>query len=121
MKFINESEFKNLNIILNKNTTSSLVLLVALATGGRFSEIAKLKREDLDIKNNKIHLRGTKTETSDRIISIDAVTMKRIQSFIDSRPTNISGYIFTVDGKTITNAAVNKVLRKACDNLNIKR
>lgn len=47
--------------------------------------------------------------------------MKRIQSFIDSRPTNISGYIFTVDGKTITNAAVNKVLRKACANLNIKR
>ncbi|GGB91427.1 tyrosine-type recombinase/integrase [Staphylococcus nepalensis] len=121
MKFINESEFKKLkHYFEQKNTTSSLVLLVALATGGRFSEIAKLKREDLDIKNNKIHLRGTKTETSDRVISIDAVTMKRIQSFIDSRPTNISGYIFTVDGKTITNAAVNKVLRKACDNLNIK-
>ena len=83
LKFISHTEYVKLKHYLEqKDTTSSLVLLMALVTGGRFSEIANMQRDDFYLGDNKIHLPGTKTETSDRIISIDTNTLNKVKSLL---------------------------------------
>ncbi|PNH22966.1 site-specific integrase [Staphylococcus haemolyticus] len=120
-KFISETEFKRLKRYFeDKNTTSSIVILMAMATAGRFSEVANIKREDLDFKNNTVHLRGTKTDTSDRIVSVDINTMQRVKQFINARPKNINDFVFTTQGTPITNQNTNKALRSACKHCGVK-
>ena len=46
-------------------------VLVAVMTGGRLSEIERLTWGDLEFANRQIHIRGTKTDRSDRIIPMD--------------------------------------------------
>ena len=46
-------------------------VIVAVMTGGRLSEIEGLTWGDLDFANQQIHIRGTKTDRSDRIIPMD--------------------------------------------------
>lgn len=46
-------------------------VIVAVLTGGRLSEIEGLTWGDLDFGNQQIHIRGTKTDRSDRIIPMD--------------------------------------------------
>ncbi|WP_426458514.1 tyrosine-type recombinase/integrase [Staphylococcus nepalensis] len=121
LKYISESEFKRLKHHLeSKETTSAMLLLMVMATGARFQEVAKLKRDDFNISKNEVHLPGTKTETSDRTISIDRKTMQRVQNFIKSRPSDIKGYVFTEEGHTLSNTSVNKALRYACKNSSVK-
>lgn len=121
LKFISHKEYIRLKHHLEgKESTSSLVLLVALVTGARFSEIVNMKREDFYVGDNKIHLPGTKTKTSDRTITIDTNTLNKVRNFIKGNPTNINGYVFTINGSIISNAAVNKALKSACKKLGIK-
>ncbi|PTF03411.1 site-specific integrase [Staphylococcus devriesei] len=120
-KFISETEFKRLKRYFeNKDTTSALVILMTMATTGRFSEMANIKVEDLNFKDNTVHLRGTKTKTSDRIVSVDLITMQRVKHFMNSRPKNINGYIFTTYGTPISNQKTNKALLIACRKCNTK-
>ncbi|WMM11534.1 site-specific integrase [Staphylococcus simulans] len=122
LKFISHTEYKKLKHYLEgKDSVSSLVLLMELVTGGRFSEIANMKRNDFYIGENKVHLPGTKTTTSDRTISIDTKTLNKVRKFINKRPSDINGYVFTgKNGSIITNASVNKALNNACKKLGIK-
>ncbi|PTJ49898.1 site-specific integrase [Staphylococcus simulans] len=122
LKFISHTEYKKLKHYLEgKDSVSSLVLLMGLVTGGRFSEIANMKRNDFYIGENKVHLPGTKTTTSDRTISIDTKTLNKVRKFINKRPSDINGYVFTgKNGSIITNASVNKALHNACKKLGIK-
>ncbi|MCD8914178.1 site-specific integrase [Staphylococcus simulans] len=122
LKFISHTEYKKLKHYLEgKDSVSSLVLLMGLVTGGRFSEIANMKRNDFYIGENKVHLPGTKTTTSDRTISIDTKTLNKVRRFINKRPSDINGYVFTgKNGSVITNASVNKALNNACKKLGIK-
>lgn len=122
LKFISHTEYKKLKHYLEgKDSVSSLVLLMGLVTGGRFSEIANMKRNDFYIGENKVHLPGTKTTTSDRTISIDTKTLNKVRKFINKRPSDINGYVFTgKNGSIITNASVNKALNNACKKLGIK-
>ncbi len=46
-------------------------VIVAVMTGGRLGEIERLTWADLDFTNWQIHIRGTKTDRSDRIIPMD--------------------------------------------------
>ncbi|MFD3244658.1 tyrosine-type recombinase/integrase [Staphylococcus simulans] len=121
LKYISHTDYKRLKHYLEqKGSVSSLVLLVQLVTGARFSEVANMKRDDFYVGENKVHLPGTKTTTSDRTISIDTKTLSRVRKFIDDRPANIDGYVFTINGSIINNASVNKALNNACKNLGIK-
>ncbi|RIN53696.1 site-specific integrase, partial [Staphylococcus simulans] len=122
LKFISHTEYKKLKHYLEgKDSVSSLVLLMGLVTGGRFSEIANMKRNDFYIGENKVHLPGTKTTTSDRTISIDTKTLNKVRKFIKESPSDINGYVFTgKNGSIITNASVNKALNNACKKLGIK-
>lgn len=45
-------------------------IAIALATGARHSEIARITPEDVDLVNWTVHIPGTKTKKSDRIIPI---------------------------------------------------
>ncbi|HHW4764684.1 site-specific integrase [Staphylococcus aureus] len=120
-KFISETEFKRLKRYFEeKDTTSAMVVLMAMATGGRFSEIANMKREDFNFSNNTVHLPGTKTDTSDRVVSLDLKTMQRVKQFIESRPQNINGYVFTTYGTPISNQKTNKALYHACKQCDVK-
>ncbi|PTJ41329.1 site-specific integrase [Staphylococcus simulans] len=122
LKFISHTEYKKLKHYLEgKDSVSSLVLLMGLVTGGRFSEIANMKRNDFHIGENKVHLPGTKTTTSDRTISIDTKTLNKVRKFIKESPSDINGYVFTgKNGSIITNASVNKALNNAGKKLGIK-
>ena len=46
LKFISHTEYVKLKHYLEQKDTTSLVLLMALVTGGRFSEIANMQRDD---------------------------------------------------------------------------
>ncbi|PTI71970.1 site-specific integrase [Mammaliicoccus vitulinus] len=120
-KYISHNEFKRLKSYLEtKESMSSLLLLVIMVTGARFTEIQKMKRDDFNLPNNQVHIPGTKTQTSDRVISMDHKTLSRVKNFINSRPHDINGYVFSEHGTLITNNAVNKALKRACKQLNIK-
>jgi integrase len=45
---------------------------VAVYTGARYSEIAGLRWDDIDFARKTVHLRGTKTEGSDRVVPLAA-------------------------------------------------
>lgn len=121
LKFMELAEYEALKRHVEiKDTLSSKFIQLALVTGARFSEIQTLKTTDIDYENNTIHLHGTKTETSDRVISVDLKTMQSFKKFIDSRPIDINGYVFSHFGQLITNNAVNKALGRACKTLEFK-
>lgn len=118
LKYMQYEEYTALlNHTKDIQTASSKIIYLALKTGARFSELQQLKLKDINFLNNTIHLPGTKTDTSDRTISVDNNTMIVLKKYLDSTPRNIKGYIFDNFGKHITNNAVNKALARACKHL----
>lgn len=53
-----------------KNTEFELFIKFLLYSGCRRSEVYNLKFDDINFENNTIHIRGTKTDSSDRYIPI---------------------------------------------------
>ena len=112
-KFMSLTEYKKLkSFSTNKNELSYLAIFILIATGARFGEIQKLQYSDLDYINSTIHLRGTKTKSSNRIISIAIKDMKHIQNVLNQRPTSINGYIFNTGVNLISNKAVTTLFNK---------
>ncbi|PTE69914.1 integrase [Staphylococcus devriesei] len=95
----------------NSNELSYLAIYIMIATGARFGEVQKLKRIDIDKSKNTIHLRGTKTKSSDRYVTITSKDMSHIINVINSRPLHHDGYIFNTGITLITNKAVTTVMR----------
>ncbi|MEB6241496.1 site-specific integrase [Staphylococcus gallinarum] len=93
---------------------SYLFIYLLIVTGGRFGEVQRLNKSDFNFLKNTIHLPGTKTETSDRIIDIPKTDMKYIQSALSEMPVNIRGELFNTGTSLITNNSVTKVLQKYC-------
>lgn len=59
-------------------------------------------------------MRGTKTDTSDRIIDVPAKDMKILKTTLLDMPININGDIFHTGNTLISHNAVTKVLQKFC-------
>lgn len=62
----------------------ALFVLVAVYTGARLSELVSLSWQDIDFTAEQIHIRGTKTQGSDRFIPLhprlrDALTPRRLR------------------------------------------
>lgn len=90
---------------------SYLAIYILIATGARFGEVQKLKRMDINKSKNTIHLRGTKTKSADRYVTITSKDMKHIIEVINSRPLHKDGYIFNTGVSLITNKAVTTTMR----------
>ncbi|WP_277425497.1 site-specific integrase [Staphylococcus epidermidis] len=107
--FINLKEY-----VANTPIQSYVFVYILIITGGRFGEVQKLSRSDLDYKNNTIHLPGTKTETSDRIVDIPAADMNMLRKTLSKMPVSLSNQLFNTGAGLITHNAVSKVLQKFC-------
>ena len=94
-----------------KSHLSYLAIYILIATGARFGEVQKLKRMDINKSKNTIHLRGTKTKSADRYVTITSKDMKHIIKVINSRPLHKDGYIFNTGVSLITNKAVTTAMR----------
>lgn len=114
-KFLSVEQFKSLkSYVSHVPIQSYLFIYILIITGGRFGEVQKLKQTDLNFKNNTIHLRGTKTDTSDRIIDVPAKDMKILKNTLLDMPININEDIFHTGHTLISHNAVTKVLQKFC-------
>ena len=114
-KFMSIKAFKGLkDYVSGVNKQSYLFIYILIATGGRFGEVQELSKDDLNFKNNTIHLPGTKTETSDRIVDVSVKEMNVIKKTLDQMPISMTGKLFHTGASLITNNAVTKVLQKYC-------
>ncbi len=73
-----------------KGHAAESILLFLLYSGMRRNEAMTMRWEDIDWINNKIHVRGTKTEKSDRIIPI----FPKIKELLESMGIKQQGNIF---------------------------
>lgn len=114
-KFMSVGDFKNLKSYVSHIPIQSyLFIYILIITGGRFGEVQKLKQTDLNFKNNTIHLKGTKTETSNRIVEVPEKDMNVLRTTLSEMPINIHGDIFHTGSSLITHNAVSKVLQRFC-------
>ncbi|RAI79708.1 integrase [Macrococcoides goetzii] len=100
---------------------STYLILLMIATGGRFSDCINLKREHINEVAGTIYLDGTKNKGAKRTVEVDRDTIKLLLDYIDHVPTHISGYIFTHAGKRISNKSVNESIAKCNKALEIKK
>ena len=68
------------------------ILLFLLYSGVRRNEALTLQWEDIDWKENKIHIKGTKTEKSDRVIPIFAKLKELLKTFEIKKSGNVFEY-----------------------------
>ncbi|WP_428947598.1 tyrosine-type recombinase/integrase [Staphylococcus pseudintermedius] len=114
-KFMSVEDFKKLKLYVSHTPIHSyLFIYILIITGGRFGEVQKLKQTDLNFKNNTIHLRGTKTETSNRIVEVPKKDMNVLRKTLLEMPINFHGDIFRTGSCLITHNAVSKVLQRFC-------
>lgn len=69
-----------------------LFVLIALGTGGRYSEIQHLKVENIDYKNQRIHYLDTKNKTS-RGVYLESGIIELLKQYCSDNNIE-SGYIF---------------------------
>ncbi|MFK8261411.1 site-specific integrase [Leuconostoc mesenteroides] len=105
--------------IENSAAVTSHMILLAIYSGARYSEVAALTRNDFNFTNNTINInkswqandqnfKATKTKTSNRIIDLPPVFMKLVRQWTFGKK-----YAFeSITGLPPTNAAVNKQLRR---------
>ncbi|WP_249662077.1 site-specific integrase [Lysinibacillus fusiformis] len=113
------------------------IILLALKSGMRFAEIIALTRKDFNFKDNTINInktwgytssyddgkKKTKTESSNRIIKINKVTMSLFNHFFEVTPENIHKLVFYNPAskyKVFSNTGVNKALKKILRELQIE-
>src|SRR5699024_4614941 len=98
--------------IKNYKSKSALFIYLLICTGARFSEINSLKYYQLN--DNKVHLMGTKTDTSERTIEIHKDDMGHIKAVLSQFTINLHESIFN-----ISHHAVEKTFKHALRALNI--
>lgn len=122
LKYLELDEYKILKDELSKFTSSSAFLMyIMIITGGRYSDVRNLKYEHINEIDSTLFLDGTKNEHAPRTVKIPRKDMTLIMQHLNSKPRNISGYVFHERKSIITVDAVNKRLKEYCEALNIKR
>lgn len=85
VRFLSEDEIKKLrNGCREKSYMLCLFYLLALVTGGRYSEVQNLKPENIDFKNCRVHYLNTKNETN-RGVPVPKILLIKIKTFLKSR------------------------------------
>ncbi|WP_169922557.1 tyrosine-type recombinase/integrase, partial [Staphylococcus simiae] len=87
-KFMSIKDFIGLkDYVANIPIQSYVFIYILIITGGRFGEVQRLCKSDLNFKDCTIHLPGTKTETSDRTVDVPLTDMKILQNTLAKMPT----------------------------------
>ena len=102
-------------------SASTHIILLMIETGGRFSDCINLKRKDINQVKDEIFLNGTKNDSAPRHIKVSKKLINILLEYANKRPASSNGYLFTHNGKQITNPSVNKSIKEACDKLGIQR
>ena len=128
LKFLETDEMEKLiQRVKNNNAVTSRMILTAIYSGLRFSEVAGLTKDDFDFKNNTISVnkswqihdqafKETKTKTSNRVVSIP-------NSFAEIAKKWTFGDTFAFEGDNGTppsDNAANKQLRRLLEQDNSK-
>lgn len=119
-------------------TIHNLAIKLCFQSGLRVGELTTLKPEDINYKNNWIHVQRTeitaldahghsivkvnespKTECSNRKIFVKASAIEIIREIRDLNPNG--EYLFERAGKRIRSNAIRRALYRICDNLGIPR
>lgn len=137
-KFLNYKDTQKLlkEVYKMKEDHARCMILIALATGKRFSEVLALNWDDIDFKKETIDVNKTfdyrnthdfaptKSEASVRTVSIDKETVKYLKEFKMSNDIKYGNNLFlekTIDGyRHISNKKVNKELKRACKAAKVK-
>lgn len=98
-RFLSEDEIKILKAGARKKSYRLYIfVLIALTTGGRYSEIRELQVDNIDFKNQRIYYLNTKNNTN-RGVPVSKKLLIKIKTYL--KVYNIkSGYLFINDKKT---------------------
>lgn len=113
------------------------LILLALTSGLRYSEMVGLTKEDFCFSSNTIHISKTwayskrmgsgfgplKNVSSERVINMDNTTMEIFKYYLKTVPkneNNLAFYSAASKHKVISNTDVNKLLNKTLKDLKIK-
>jgi integrase len=116
---------------------SHYLILLGLTSGLRYAELVGLTRKDFLFKTNELNIDKTwgytkkmhegfgptKNAQSVRKIKMDGKTMALFKELFAKHPDNIHGLVFyspTSKYKVLCNTAVNKVLKKVLEKMNIQ-
>lgn len=115
---------------LNKsNDEYKDILLIALYSGMRIGEILALSAEDIDLKNNLIHINKSITKTMEYITIGDTtktysgtrdIPILPQLMYVLKRYNNRIGLLFTNKGRLIQPTTINSHFKKICKDAGIK-
>ena len=114
----------------------SMMILLGLMSGMRFGEVVGLTRDDVNFNDNTIRINKswgynsdadtghglTKTDSSNRVIKMDEVTMRVLKKHLLVTPDNLKRLIFFNPHskyKVISNVKINKTLKSILKELKI--
>ena len=108
-KFFTIDEYERLMDYFKSKTSKSYVMLHLIAiTGARFSEVNNMTWHDLNKAPGIVHLPGSKSESAERDVEVDARTLEKIKELVSATPIPISGKIFN-----LSHNAIIKSIRRA--------
>lgn len=98
-RFLSEEEIKILKAGARKKSYRLYIfVLIALTTGGRYSEIRELQVENIDFKNQRVYYLNTKNNTN-RGVPVSKKLLIKIKTYIKVYHIE-HGYLFLNDKKT---------------------
>ncbi|MBZ5980080.1 site-specific integrase [Leuconostoc gasicomitatum] len=121
LKFLEEAELEKLiSRVKNSDATTSHMILIAIYSGARYSEVAGLTIQDFNFENNTISInkswqaedrefKATKTKSSNRTVDMPKDIMKLANGWT---PGERFAFEITTTGLPPTNNAANKQLRR---------
>lgn len=86
-KFLSDEESNHLETYLRLKLATDprdcLLLLIAMKTGARASEVLAIRKEDVEVSSQSLFIRGMKG-SNDRQIPIDSLIFKKLIKYMDT-------------------------------------
>lgn len=114
-KYLTEKQYLDLIEYFRNRTETSYVLLFMLAiTGARYSEINNMTYKDLNHGLGTVHIPGTKTTGSDRVIELNYDDIDHVKNWYHNQPKKLNRKLFEV-----SNSAAMKSFKKALKDIGV--
>lgn len=135
LNYVESQKLLNELYVRKDQSIGYYLLILALTSGMRFSEMLGLTLEDFNFELNEITINKTwdykkgtgfattKNASSNRTIKMDSNTMDLFKKLLSEMPDNIHNLVFyspRSSRKVITNEFVNKILKKTLTDLKIE-